>query len=503
MTARSARILVVDDERFFREAIREVLEAEKLECVVAANGAEALEHADDPTLGVVVLDVQLPGIDGIEVLRRLRERRPDLRVLILSAHTDQEIVLEALRLGACDYLAKPLHDEELVLAVRRALDTHAVDQGWRDLRDRLGRLERRLVALAGGAADEEEADRLARLRSGVADAAAEVLGAGKTSLMLLDEDGTKLRVAAATGRKLSPEELDPVPVGEGVAGLALARNEVLLVEDVRHDPRFQARGAAGRYDSGSFAVAPIAAGDRMLGVLCATDREGGAPFEEADRAILRILALQAGQLLAPPAPNGHAAASEPPAPEVPAEGVDRDAELVRQICEAVTSEVDPARVLQAALRPIRAALDAAPVSLYLRDAESGELVCQAQEDGGLRADRARLPVGRGLTGQVLETGRLVATAEPQQDPRFEAAVDTPEGGAPAPLLCVPLRFRGRTLGVFRAFPKAGEQASPRTGELLGAALSAAVRNVLLYRSLVDTIEEVARVRREAGGRAQG
>ena len=503
MTARTARILVVDDERFFREAIREVLEAEKLECVLASNGAEALEHADDPTLGVVVLDVQLPGIDGIEVLRRLRERRPELKVLILSAHTDQEIVLEALRLGACDYLAKPLHDEELVLAVRRALDTFAVDQGWRELRDRLGRLERRLVALAEGVPEEGGEERTARLRRGVADAAAEVLGAGKTSLMLLDADGAHLRVAAATGRELSAEELDPVPVGEGVAGLALARNEVLLVDDVRSDPRFQARGALGRYASGSFAVAPIAAGDRLLGVLCATDREGGAPFEEADRAILRILALQAGQLLAPPATNGHSAASEPPTPQVPVEALDRDAELARRVCEAVTSEVEPARVLAAALRPIGAALDAAPVSLYLRDAESGELVCQIQEDGGVCADRARLPAGRGLTGQVLETGRLVATAEPQRDPRFDAAVDTPEGGAPAPLLCVPLRFRGRTLGVFRAFPKSGDSASPRTGELLGAALSAAIRNVLLYRSLVDTIEEVARVRREAGGRAQG
>jgi hypothetical protein len=66
-----------------------------------------------------------------------------------------------------------------------------------------------------------------------------------------------------------------------------------------------------------------------------------------------------------------------------------------------------------------------------------------------------------------------------------------------PFLCGPIRFRGRTLGVFRAFPERGREASPALAELLSAALSAAVRNVLLYRSLVQTIEEVAVARREA------
>jgi hypothetical protein len=67
------------------------------------------------------------------------------------------------------------------------------------------------------------------------------------------------------------------------------------------------------------------------------------------------------------------------------------------------------------------------------------------------------------------------------------------------MLCGAIRFRGRTLGVFRAFPEHAREASPALAELLAAALSAAVRNVLLYRSLVQTIEEVAVARREAQG----
>jgi hypothetical protein len=103
---------------------------------------------------------------------------------------------------------------------------------------------------------------------------------------------------------------------------------------------------------------------------------------------------------------------------------------------------------------------------------------------------------------VLESGTLVASEDPAADPRFDGGIDTPDDGAPGPLICGALSFRGKTLGVFRVFPERPEDASPGVGEVLAAALSAAVRNVLLYRSLVDTIDEVARARRE-GQRGAG
>ena len=120
------RVGVIDDELFFREAISEVLEAAGFDCVTAEDGAQAITLADDPGIGVLVLDIRMPGMDGIDVLRHLREQRPALRVLVLSGASDQETVLEALRRGACDYLAKPLHDEELVLAVGRACESYAL-----------------------------------------------------------------------------------------------------------------------------------------------------------------------------------------------------------------------------------------------------------------------------------------------------------------------------------------------------------------------------------------
>jgi CheY-like chemotaxis protein len=494
------RILVVDDERFFREAIRDALGAAGLAVELAATGGQALELLSERPFGAVVLDLQLPDLHGLEVLRRARQLRPELRVVILSAHTEQANVLEALRLGAYDYLAKPLHEEELVFAVRRALATFDLAAGWHGLRERLARLEgalAELTARVGGTHAPSPED----LRERAVRAVADVLGATKTSLLLLDDGPGELRVAAAHGRKIPDDGLDPVGLGEGVAGVALARAEPILVADVGADGRFPDRSPERGYDSRSFAVAPLVAGSRAIGVLCATDRRDG-PMDADDLALLRILAQQVARLLDRPEdaglaePEALAELEEAPELEAVPGGEARGAALVRAICEAVTAEVEPARILEAALRQIGEALSAAPVALFLAAGKRSELLREAEWDGGAAGDRPRLPAGAGLTGSVFQSGGIVASDAPARDPRFAAEVDTPAAGQAGPFLCGPIRFRGKTLGVFRAFPKSPRDASPALGELLSAALSAAVRNVLLYRSLVQTIEEVAAARRD-------
>jgi DNA-binding response OmpR family regulator len=477
------RILVVDDERFFREAIRELLEGDGLPVVLAQDAAEALEAAADPRVGVLVLDIQLPDQSGLEVLRAVRERRPEVRVVMLSAHTDQEYVLEALRLGACDYLAKPLHEEELRLSVRRALESYQLASSFGALRSRVGALAGEVERLLAGPPDEEPAALAARL----AEAAGRLIGATKTSVLLREPSGDRLKVAAVTGRKQRPEDLDGVAIGSGVAGTAVAKGEPIVVDDVGSDPRFE-RGPAARYDSSSFVVMPLGQGPGAFGALCATDRQGGGRFPDEDVALLRLLALSLSPALGrtPPQATGEAPEATP-----------GDAELARAVCDAMTREVEPERVLRAALEAVSARLDAALVSVHLVDAESGALRREACWPGSGPQDREILPRSGGLTGAGFEGGERIVGEGAASDPRWDAAIDTAEDGLARPLWVLPLRFRGRTLGVCRVFGAPG--APEQTGELLAAALSAAVRNVLLYRSLVDSIEEVAQVRREARG----
>lgn len=209
-------------------------------------------------------------------------------------------------------------------------------------------------------------------------------------------------------------------------------------------------------------------------------------------ALLRSVARAAA------APEAPAAAAAAPGWAEPAGQAERDAELARLACDAATQEAEPTTMLANVLRAVAPLLGAAPAAIYLCHESGPDLIRQAQWDAGGRGDRGSLPLGRGLTGTVFTTGRLVATSRPQADPRFDAGVDTPLDGAIAPLLCVPLRVRGRVVGVFRAFGRAGDEPAASSGEVLAAALSAAVRSALLYRSLLDAIDRAGP--RETGPR---
>jgi DNA-binding NarL/FixJ family response regulator len=114
------RVLIVDDHTMVRESLVGALQAAGDVQVVAqaANGAEALEKALQARPEIVITDLSMPGINGIEVVRRLREVLPEARVLVLTMHTEDEYVLQAVRAGASGYLAKDSDTSELLAALR-------------------------------------------------------------------------------------------------------------------------------------------------------------------------------------------------------------------------------------------------------------------------------------------------------------------------------------------------------------------------------------------------
>jgi len=116
---RKASLLVVEDEAGLASTLRLNLELEGYAVSLAADGPTALKRLREAHFDTVILDIMLPGIDGLEVLETLRLRNPDLPVLILSARSDGQDRILGLRKGADDYLGKPFHLEELLLRVER------------------------------------------------------------------------------------------------------------------------------------------------------------------------------------------------------------------------------------------------------------------------------------------------------------------------------------------------------------------------------------------------
>ena len=156
-----ASILVVDDEPGVRSSVAGVLSDEGLAVDTAASGEECLERAAAGSYGVIVLDIWLPGIDGLTTLQRLTERGVDARVVMMSGHGSIEQAVKAIKLGAFDFVEKPLSLDKTVLVVRNALRQHRLERENRDLRARVDtpvtlvgdspamRALRRLVETAG------------------------------------------------------------------------------------------------------------------------------------------------------------------------------------------------------------------------------------------------------------------------------------------------------------------------------------------------------------------
>src|SRR3970040_947338 len=130
-------ILGVDDESGIRSSLQAILREEGWRADPVATGEECVKAAAKKSYDLILLDVWLPGMDGLEALRRLKERDPTPIVIMISGHATIETAVKATKLGAFDFIEKPLSMEKTVLAVRHALDQLRLAEENRELRNQL------------------------------------------------------------------------------------------------------------------------------------------------------------------------------------------------------------------------------------------------------------------------------------------------------------------------------------------------------------------------------
>lgn len=132
-------ILVVDDERGIRETLRGVLEDEGFKVETAASGEDCLKVAAEKAFSCVLLDIWLPGIDGLDTLKRLKDDDNPAPVIMISGHGNIETAVKATKLGAFDFIEKPLSLERVIVTVRNALRQHDLERVNTQLSEELGR----------------------------------------------------------------------------------------------------------------------------------------------------------------------------------------------------------------------------------------------------------------------------------------------------------------------------------------------------------------------------
>jgi len=193
-----ARILVADDEPGLREFITDSLELDDHTVVPAKDGREAARLLDERGFDLVITDLKMPGLDGLGLLRKVRAEQPEVEVIMMTAHGTVDNAVEAMKLGAFEYLQKPLSGpDELRLLVGRALER-------RGLRDRVDGAERRTDASTGGPPLTYGDPAMAPVVEAI-----EKVARTSATVLLLGESGTGKEVAARAIHTQSPRAARP------------------------------------------------------------------------------------------------------------------------------------------------------------------------------------------------------------------------------------------------------------------------------------------------------
>ena len=123
------RVLVVDDEEDFLETIVNRLRRRNVDAEGVNNGKKALELLEHRDFDVVILDVKMPGMDGLEALKEMKSRKPFMEVIMLTGHGSVESGIQGMRLGAFDYIMKPADIDDLMEKMRQAYERKQLQQG--------------------------------------------------------------------------------------------------------------------------------------------------------------------------------------------------------------------------------------------------------------------------------------------------------------------------------------------------------------------------------------
>ena len=299
MTGISDKILVIDDEARMCDSLYELLTGGGYNVIVTQSSVEALQMIEKDSFDLIVTDIKMPDVSGLDILKKARQKDPETVVILMTGFASLESSLEAIKSGAFEYLMKPVEFSQLEVSVKRGLEIREANLARKKLLVELKTANENLKirlneinALYEASRSLMAASDLKELLHKIITLAAGVTEAGIGSLMLIDSSGRHLTIEASIG--LDPKIADSVelPIGSSIAGFVAESGEPLVVENVEEDSRFK-RINKERYSSSSLLCVPLEASGRTLGVINMASKKGGLVFTEHDLKLLTTFASQA------------------------------------------------------------------------------------------------------------------------------------------------------------------------------------------------------------------
>ena len=265
------QVLIVDDEPAIRAILSDLLVHEGFRVHTAGNGYEALDVLEHRQVEIVISDMKMPEMGGMELLLELAEKHPHIVTLVITGFSTVETAIESMKRGAFDYVMKPFNVDQLMRTVHRALLQQRLKAENIELKAALS-----LYRLAARLGDEVE---LAPTLAAVVETVKEQVEADRVSALLFDTDASASLGALPI---ISRDSL--TPAGAGVQQ-ALALRDARVFDFLQDGPQTENITAA--------LITPLSRGDSHMGVLVAVRDDGRRPFTEGDRKLLTIIADRA------------------------------------------------------------------------------------------------------------------------------------------------------------------------------------------------------------------
>ncbi len=286
------RILIVDDDKILSEHLKAGLADENYQMIAVNKGSSAIELAKQEAFNLVLLDLVLPDIQGIELMRSLNKLSPHAHFIILTGYATISSAIEALKVGAYDYLIKPFDMDHLKLVIRRGLEKQRLTLRNIELIERLEKEKAKFEIIMDAYNRISGIFQLDDLADFVADKAVQIAEAERASLMMVDESAGELVVRGFKGKEKEKKGLR-MKIGQLVAGWVAQEGEAMLVRDIDSDPRMKLQLRNYQYKTKSFISLPLKADNHVLGVMNVTDKLVEMEFfTEEDLRYLSLLAYQ-------------------------------------------------------------------------------------------------------------------------------------------------------------------------------------------------------------------
>jgi len=256
MEKKQGRILVLDDEQIVLESVSRVLEGENYQVVICRKGQEAVEALKGRSFDILITDMKMPGMNGLQAMEALTEVDPDLSMIMLTGYATIDSAVQAMKIGAVDYIKKPFTPDQLSALVGKVMGGRKVRFDKRYREDTFEDVKQAISSTLN----------LKEVLDLIVQGVVKVMKVKGSTLSLLDKNREKLRVFAHHG--LSTNYVDKGPIDSSKSmGEVILSGKHAWVKDAASDPRVQYPREAMREGVASILSVPLIVRNKVIGAL--------------------------------------------------------------------------------------------------------------------------------------------------------------------------------------------------------------------------------------------